>query len=100
MLVVASSYHVITMDLHTSQIQGFFNIPVDNLRSEPLMINYFKCRIPGWEDGIIDDSLSVLMLGVPSGTFASPFTSVPTPLVDVLVIFLTKCGNLGGQCQG
>lgn len=34
MLTVAGANHVITMDLHASQIQGFFNIPVDNLYAE------------------------------------------------------------------
>jgi ribose-phosphate pyrophosphokinase len=53
MLVVAGCDHVITMDLHASQIQGFFDIPVDNLWSEPLMIGYIKRRIIGWENGII-----------------------------------------------
>ena len=53
MLVVAGCDHVITMDLHASQIQGFFDIPVDNLWSEPLMINYIKRRIAGWENGIV-----------------------------------------------
>ena len=53
MLVVAGCDHVITLDLHASQIQGFFDIPVDNLWSEPLMINYIKRRIVGWENGII-----------------------------------------------
>jgi len=53
MLVVAGCDHVITMDLHASQIQGFFDIPVDNLWSEPLMIGYIKRRIAGWKDGII-----------------------------------------------
>jgi len=53
MLVVAGCDHVITMDLHASQIQGFFDIPVDNLWSEPLMISYIKRRIAGWENGII-----------------------------------------------
>ncbi|KAF4615154.1 hypothetical protein D9613_003382 [Agrocybe pediades] len=53
MLVVAGCDHVITMDLHASQIQGFFDIPVDNLWSEPLMIGYIKRRIEGWRDGII-----------------------------------------------
>ncbi|CAH0045862.1 unnamed protein product [Clonostachys solani] len=33
MLEVAGCDHVITMDLHASQIQGFFNIPVDNVRN-------------------------------------------------------------------
>jgi len=53
MLVVAGCDHVITMDLHASQIQGFFDIPVDNLWSEPLMISYIKRQISGWQDGII-----------------------------------------------
>lgn len=53
MLVVAGCDHVITMDLHASQIQGFFDIPVDNLFSEPLMIGYIKRQIAGWQDGII-----------------------------------------------
>lgn len=53
MLAVAGCVHVITMDLHASQIQGFFDIPVDNLFSEPLMLSYIKSRIDGWKDSII-----------------------------------------------
>ncbi|KAJ7350642.1 phosphoribosyltransferase-like protein [Mycena albidolilacea] len=53
MLVVAGCDHVITMDLHASQIQGFFDIPVDNLWSEPLMLTYIKRQIPGWQNGIV-----------------------------------------------
>ncbi|KAI6046779.1 phosphoribosyltransferase-like protein [Pisolithus marmoratus] len=52
MLVCAGCDHIITMDLHASQIQGFFDIPVDNLFSEPLMITYIK-RIDGWQNSII-----------------------------------------------
>lgn len=37
---------VITMDLHASQIQGFFNIPVDNLYSAPVIIDDIKSRYP------------------------------------------------------
>ncbi|TEB31434.1 phosphoribosyl pyrophosphokinase [Coprinellus micaceus] len=53
MLTVAGCDHVITMDLHASQIQGFFDIPVDNLWSEPLMLGYIKRSIPGWKDAIV-----------------------------------------------
>ena len=53
MLTVAGCDHVITMDLHASQIQGFFDIPVDNLYSEPLMISYIKQNIEGWRNGIV-----------------------------------------------
>jgi len=38
---------VITLDLHASQIQGFFNIPVDNLYAEPLIVKYIRKNIPG-----------------------------------------------------
>lgn len=37
---------VITLDLHASQIQGFFDIPVDNLFAEPLIARYIK-NMPG-----------------------------------------------------
>lgn len=53
MLTVAGCDHVITMDLHASQIQGFFDIPVDNLWSEPLMISFIRQHISGWREGII-----------------------------------------------
>jgi len=53
MLTVAGCDHVITMDLHASQIQGFFDIPVDNLYSEPLMLSYIKQDIEEWRNGII-----------------------------------------------
>jgi len=33
---------VITMDLHANQIQGFFNVPVDHLRGNNLMVKYFE----------------------------------------------------------
>ncbi|KIR25789.1 ribose-phosphate pyrophosphokinase [Cryptococcus deuterogattii 99/473] len=53
LLAVAGADHVITMDLHASQIQGFFDIPVDNLFSEPTMMQYIKSEIPGWREAII-----------------------------------------------
>ena len=37
MLQVAGVNHILTMDLHSQPIQDFFNIPVDNLRSESLI---------------------------------------------------------------
>ncbi|KAL0632141.1 ribose phosphate diphosphokinase subunit prs4 [Maublancomyces gigas] len=42
MLQTAGCNHVITMDLHASQIQGFFNVPVDNLYAEPSMLRYIR----------------------------------------------------------
>lgn len=45
MLQTAGCNHIITMDLHASQIQGFFNIPVDNLFAEPSMLKYIRENI-------------------------------------------------------
>ncbi|MDQ1330550.1 MAG: ribose-phosphate pyrophosphokinae [Thermodesulfobacteriota bacterium] len=42
LLVVAGTNRVITMDLHAGQIQGFFNIPVDNLFAAPFIIDYIR----------------------------------------------------------
>lgn len=34
--------HVITMDLHQKEIQGFFDCPVDNLRASPFLLQYIQ----------------------------------------------------------
>ncbi len=44
LLVVAGVDRVITMDLHAGQVQGFFNVPVDNLYSAPIIIDDIKTR--------------------------------------------------------
>ena len=44
MLTTAGADRVLTMDLHAAQIQGFFDIPVDNLLGSPLFVDYFKSR--------------------------------------------------------
>ncbi|EFO21692.2 ribose-phosphate pyrophosphokinase 2 [Loa loa] len=53
MLSVAGADHIITMDLHASQIQGFFDIPVDNLFAEPAILKYIKESIPNWQEAVI-----------------------------------------------
>lgn len=40
---------VVTIDLHAGQIQGFFNIPVDNLYAAPVILDYLKDRFKGEE---------------------------------------------------
>uniref|UniRef100_A0A6B2F6P0 Ribose-phosphate pyrophosphokinase 1 n=1 Tax=Bothriechis nubestris TaxID=1766655 RepID=A0A6B2F6P0_9SAUR len=50
MLSVAGADHIITMDLHASQIQGFFDIPVDNLYAEPAVLKWIKENIVEWKN--------------------------------------------------
>jgi ribose-phosphate pyrophosphokinase len=38
----AGANRIITLDLHAGQIQGFFNIPVDNLFAAPVLLEYIK----------------------------------------------------------
>ncbi len=44
LLTAAGDNRVLTMDLHTGQIQGFFDIPVDHLFAKPVLIDYLKKR--------------------------------------------------------
>jgi ribose-phosphate pyrophosphokinase len=47
LITTAGASRVLTVDLHAGQIQGFFNIPVDNLFAMPVMLNYLKRRMDG-----------------------------------------------------
>jgi ribose-phosphate pyrophosphokinase len=42
LITVAGASRVVTMDLHAGQIQGFFDIPVDNLYASPILITYLR----------------------------------------------------------
>jgi ribose-phosphate pyrophosphokinase len=44
-LTVAGATRVVTMDLHAGQIQGFFNIPFDNIFASPVLLDYIKREI-------------------------------------------------------
>ncbi len=46
MIAAAGADRVLTMDLHASQIQGFFDIPVDHLLGAPTFVNYFLQKFP------------------------------------------------------
>jgi len=46
-LTAAGTSRILTMDLHATQIQGFFNIPVDHLFASPVLVDYLrKLKIP------------------------------------------------------
>ena len=42
LITVAGGHRVISLDLHANQIQGFFNIPVDNLFAAPVLLDYIR----------------------------------------------------------
>ena len=45
LITTAGASRILTMDLHSGQIQGFFNIPVDNLYATPVLLQYLKQRL-------------------------------------------------------
>ena len=47
LITTAGASRVLTVDLHAGQIQGFFNVPVDNLFATPVLLRYVRERIPG-----------------------------------------------------
>lgn len=54
LIETAGADRVLTLDLHAGQIQGFFNIPVDNLMIDPIFIDYFRSR------GIADEETVII----------------------------------------
>jgi len=43
---------VLTVDLHAAQIQGFFDVPLDNLYSFPVVVNYLKEKYPDFLENL------------------------------------------------
>ncbi|KAF1838378.1 phosphoribosyl pyrophosphokinase [Decorospora gaudefroyi] len=53
LLTCAGADHVITMDLHDPQYQGFFDIPVDNLYGRHLLRKYIQFNIPNYQQAVV-----------------------------------------------
>lgn len=53
LLTCAGADHIITMDLHDPQYQGFFDVPVDNLYGKPLLQNYIMKHIPDYKEAVV-----------------------------------------------
>src|SRR6202011_4457994 len=53
LITTAGVNRVLTVDLHAGQIQGFFNIPVDNLYAMPVLISYLRKRIDGKQVSVV-----------------------------------------------
>ena len=53
MLTAAGADRVLTMDLHASQIQGFFDIPVDNLLGNPIFVDYYAKKFGERVDNMV-----------------------------------------------
>ena len=73
MLTAAGADRVLTMDLHASQIQGFFDIPVDHLLGNPTFVKYYMDKFP--EDKYNHDEFVVVSPDVGSVARARAFAA-------------------------
>ncbi|MBQ9518885.1 MAG: ribose-phosphate pyrophosphokinase [Firmicutes bacterium] len=80
LITSAGADRVITMDLHSAQIQGFFNIPVDHLTGMPILANYFLNKF----ENISEDFVAVSPdLGSVARTRAfAEILNIPIAIVD------------------
>ena len=54
MITAAGADRVLTMDIHANQIQGFFDIPMDNLLGNPIFVDYYATKFGGMcEDMVV-----------------------------------------------
>jgi len=78
LIASAGADRVLTMDLHATQIQGFFDIPVDQLYSTPVLVDYFKKDLS--DDFIV---VSPDVGGVPrTRAFAKRLGNLPLVIID------------------
>lgn len=80
LIATAGADRVLTMDLHAAQIQGYFNIPLDNLMGAPLLSNYFVGK--GFKD---NDDVVVVSPDLGSVTRARKFAdklNAPIAIID------------------
>ena len=53
LITTAGALRVLTVDLHAGQIQGFFNVPVDNVFATPVILDYTRERLQQGEVTVI-----------------------------------------------
>jgi ribose-phosphate pyrophosphokinase len=53
LFATAGATRVVSMDLHAGQIQGFFNIPFDNLFASPVLLDYIRKEMPEQQNLVI-----------------------------------------------
>ncbi|KAF2999150.1 ribose-phosphate pyrophosphokinase [Neopestalotiopsis sp. 37M] len=53
LLTCSGADHIITLDLHDPQYQGFFDVPVDNLYGRPMLKRYISQTIPNFKDAVV-----------------------------------------------
>lgn len=97
-LQTAGADRVLTMDLHSSQLQGFFNIPVDNLMGMPVLAKHFKkVGVPSNLTIVSPDMGSVVRSRAMASKFDAPLAIIDKrrPMANVMEVM-----NIIGDVKG
>jgi len=99
LLKVTGARRIVTMDLHAAQIQGFFDIPVDNLMAMPVLCNYLKTTGKS-RPPLSAAKLSSSVPPPPASAISSPLPmAAPTILVSksTLTLSTTCCTEISSS---
>jgi ribose-phosphate pyrophosphokinase len=97
LLTTAGANRILTMDLHSQQIQGFFDIPVDHLYAAPVLVPYLREKLG--EDGLVvaPDSGSVKMAHSYADMMEAGLAVVAKRRIDATSVALS---HLVGEVEG
>ncbi|MCL1820085.1 MAG: ribose-phosphate pyrophosphokinase [Oscillospiraceae bacterium] len=80
LITAAGADRVLTLDLHCSQLQGFFDIPVDNLVGSPIFVKHFSDKFEDEHDNIVVVSPDIG--SVQRARYFAERMSLPLAIVD------------------
>jgi len=99
MITCSGADRVLTMDLHASQIEGFFNMPVDHLTAFPAILSHIKSEIPLADITILSPDVGNMKMG---GKYAQEL-NVDLSVVDKRringeeTVAMTLVGDVSGK---
>lgn len=79
LITTAGADRVLTMDFHTPQLQGFFDIPVDHLMGVPILARYFKEKFDRYDDLV---TVSPDVGGVTRARKFAQWLDIPIAIID------------------
>ncbi|MCW2950649.1 MAG: Ribose-phosphate pyrophosphokinae [Thermoleophilia bacterium] len=118
LLETAGVHRVLSMDLHTGQLQGFFNVPVDHMTAVPILAQYFRDKGVSGEGSVVvspdaggakrakkfadklDTSLAILTKERPSHNVAEVTNVIGNVRGKVAIMIVDMIDTAGTLCAG
>ena len=95
----AGAHRVVVFDLHAAQIQGFFNIPIDDITAVPMIGQYFHQKFRGRDDLVV---VSPDHGGVTRARRLADILDASIAIIDkrILFFFFLEAQNVIGNVDG